>query len=372
MYWDGLLSMGTVHNKSNYYNLILRRNAQKKNGEYPVNIRLKVDSLIKIYATKVAVQEEHWDEKKCVVKRSDPLFFTKNETLSEKISRAEKIILRLEMDGEVSFKNFENEFVTKDTLDEPAKSQPKACFFQYAENFIDLNQSKWAKEHVRNYRTIISKLRKYKEEVYIEDFDLSFLANYEKYMRETLNNASNTVHKTMKFMKPIISAAVLDGVVEKNPFDNYNVKKAPTNRDFLSLDELQRLEKLQDTIQSNKKMHNVLCYFLFACYTGLRYSDLQELCNCHIIENNRIELVQHKTQERVIIPLSKKALKLLPADRAYQDMRAFKVLSNQKTNDYLKCIAVAAGIDKTITCHLARHSNFSFLLKTSNLQAQKN
>ena len=350
--------------------LILRRNAQKKNGEYPVNIRLKIDSIIKIYATKVAVTETHWDEKKCVVKRSDPLFFTKNEALSEKFSRAEKIILRLDMDDDTTFESFEDEFLEKKIPYESDKcTLKKNCFFQFAEKYIDLNQSKWAKEHVRNYRTIISKLKKYKEDVYIEDFDLSFLANYEKYMRETLKNASNTVHKTMKFMKPIISAAVLDEIVEKNPFDNYSVKKAPTNRDFLSLDELHRLENLQETIQSNKKMFNVLRYFLFACYTGLRYSDIQELCNCHIIENNRIELIQHKTQERVIIPLSKKALGLLPSDRQYQDMRVFKVLSNQKTNDYLKCIAVAAGIDKTITCHVARHSNSSSLLKTNSLQA---
>jgi len=56
--------------------LILRRNAQKKNGEYPVNIRLKIDSIIKIYATKIAVLEENWDERRCVVRNADPLHFT--------------------------------------------------------------------------------------------------------------------------------------------------------------------------------------------------------------------------------------------------------------------------------------------------------
>ena len=44
------------------------------------------------------------------------------------------------------------------------------------------------------------------------------------------------------------------------------------------------------------------------------------------------------------------------------------IISNQKINDYLKKIAIVCGIDKNVTFHVARYSNFSFLLKYSVLQ----
>jgi len=44
------------------------------------------------------------------------------------------------------------------------------------------------------------------------------------------------------------------------------------------------------------------------------------------------------------------------------------VLSNQKLNSYLKEIADLCDIHKNVTFHLARHSCFSFVLKTSKLQ----
>ena len=42
--------------------------------------------------------------------------------------------------------------------------------------------------------------------------------------------------------------------------------------------------------------------------------------------------------------------------------------TNQEINRHLKTIAKEAGIDKTVTFHVARHGEFSFLLKFKYLQ----
>lgn len=44
------------------------------------------------------------------------------------------------------------------------------------------------------------------------------------------------------------------------------------------------------------------------------------------------------------------------------------ILSNQKMNSYLKEIGDVCGIRKNLTFHLARHGEFSFLLKFKYLQ----
>jgi len=57
---------------------------------------------------------------------------------------------------------------------------------------------------------------------------------------------------------------------------------------------------------------NVLRYFLFCCYTCVRYSDVANLRYSNIIDGTYISLVMIKTKEHVIIPLSEKAKELLP------------------------------------------------------------
>ena len=49
------------------------------------------------------------------------------------------------------------------------------------------------------------------------------------------------------------------------------------------------------------------------------------------------------------------------------DNKLLPILSNQKMNAYLKEIGDICEIDKELTFHIARHSYFSFLLKTSKL-----
>ena len=53
--------------------------------------------------------------------------------------------------------------------------------------------------------------------------------------------------------------------------------------------------------------------------------------------------------------------------KTYRNGKLFPMLTNQKTNSYLKEIADICGIKKNLTFHLARHSKSSFLLKESNL-----
>jgi len=95
-----------------------------------------------------------------------------------------------------------------------------------------------------------------------------------------------------------------------------------------------------------------LRYFIFCCYTGIRYCDVVKLCYEHI-NNDLIVFKQQKTNRNIIIPISKKAKQLLVSD----DMgKIFKTISIQKTNEYLKLALTLANIDKKVTFHCSRHT----------------
>jgi integrase len=151
-------------------------------------------------------------------------------------------------------------------------------------------------------------------------------------------------------MKTIINEAMRQDefLFIRSPFANYKLKTEPTNRMYLTKNEFEKLYSMRNSM--SEKLNNVLDYFLFSCLTGLRFTDIETLKKKHIIEDNYIELIMHKTHEKIIIPLLEKAKAILnhiDNDNEY----IFCVLSNQKTNEYLKIIIERANIDKQISFH---------------------
>jgi len=174
-----------------------------------------------------------------------------------------------------------------------------------------------------------------------------------------IGNKTNTVTKSFSRMRTFLNLAVKNGIIEKCPFEIYKIKYAQSHREHLSLEELAELEKLLLDHSLNKKLQNVTTWFLFSCYTGLRFSDLQSLTYNNVKEKH-IELFMHKTKEHIIIPLIEKAKNLLPAKYLQKNFlpeeTVFKIMSNQKCNDYLKLAMIAAGISKPISFHCSRHT----------------
>lgn len=99
---------------------------------------------------------------------------------------------------------------------------------------------------------------------------------------------------------------------------------------------------------------DILRYFLFACHTGLRYSDLKTFSKDAII-NDAIHRRMHKTGYLVTIPLSKKAKIFIP-DTSFNDCRIFRIYCNKVTNRVLKNIGTELGLAQKFTCHCARHT----------------
>ena len=109
-------------------------------------------------------------------------------------------------------------------------------------------------------------------------------------------------------------------------------------------------------------MQKVRDIFLWTCYTGLRFTDAQNLRQEDIRIDAEgqywLQMEQEKTEDDIELPLIQKAIVLY---HKYEDERAItgKVLPqyvNQKVNTYLKVIADIVGITLKLTHHIARHT----------------
>ncbi len=135
------------------------------------------------------------------------------------------------------------------------------------------------------------------------------------------------------------------------------------------------MDALEDLFNKDRLplgQQNVLRYFLFSCFTGLRYQDINDLRFKDIQiskdqdgnEVKIISIIQHKTKEEVRIPIISQAEELI-ADDGIDQHPVFRVLTNQKTNSHLKCIVKIAELNRDLTFHESRHTFATICLEKS-------
>ena len=147
----------------------------------------------------------------------------------------------------------------------------------------------------------------------------------------------------------------------KNPYSKFKVGLEETHREFLTLEELYRIEEKQINIERLSAVRDI---FVFACYTGLSYSDISKLNKNHlrkgIDKKEWIIIDRTKTNTRCRIPVLPKANEILRKYENYPKNPSkgllLPVLTNQKMNSYLKELGDICGINKSITMHMARHT----------------
>ena len=112
------------------------------------------------------------------------------------------------------------------------------------------------------------------------------------------------------------------------------------------------------------RLETVKDIFIFCCFTGLAFTDVQHLTPEHILCDNKGEYWIRKPREKTTnmcnIPLLEIPLKLIDKYKHHPECErkniVFPVPSNQRMNSYLKEIADLCGIKKNLSTHVARHS----------------
>lgn len=169
-----------------------------------------------------------------------------------------------------------------------------------------------------------------------------------------------------KFVNLAINKDLFD--LNKYPFRKFKAKTESTKREYLTPEEVERLEDL--TLPEDKKhLKKVVDMFLFSCYTGLRFSDLTALTPESIVTEDGkqwIVIKMQKTKEMVRIPLyllfDGKGIDIVKQHTTDARKLIFDDFTNQYVNRCLKEIAVEAKINKPITFHTARHTQATYLL----------
>lgn len=341
-------------NKFNF-KIVLRTKTIKKDGSSTLFLFATINGIRKYYSLNQSILPKYWNEKKQEVYTSCDDWIMINRTIQQYKTKANEFALKANFDKErMNITEFDNLF-RKEQFDQNN-------IIAFIDNDIKQFGDKFTKGTIAVYKTLSNKLDSFQQNISFQELSPFWWRRFEINLIEK-GNEKNTVHKTFRTLKTFIHRAIEQGILKENPLKAVKVEKAPGKMFFLTLEELNKLEKLYNGFLT-AEYKRALQYFLFSCYTGLRFSDIRELKFKHIFEGEYIEKEIFKTKAKNIIPLSERAKKMMPKIGLIEKP-VFKVYSNQATNRHLKDIMKLAKIEKRISFHCARHTFATISLNIS-------
>ena len=230
-----------------------------------------------------------------------------------------------------------------------------------------------AQSTIRHYKGTLKILIAYKkyneiQKLPIQGLEYSFIKNLDYYMSAIYISPygkkikRNTINKHHARIKAILNNALKERKLDHNPYAHYNFKYEKSKREYLTEEELAKIQDLD--LGDNISLEKVRDIFVFSCNTGIRFQDAQDLEKAdikhHIKNGYYLEFQMTKTSEIIALPLTRQALKIIEKYESYIDRgdinKILPQISNQKFNLYIKHIARLANIQKPISHHIARHT----------------
>lgn len=331
-----------------------RKNQLNKQGTALVQVEASLDQRKAYFKTNIYLHPEHWDKQIAQV-CNHPQANDLNSMLFEFILHLQGIELSLWKRGIQPTLALLRDAIKKNT-------PVNVTFPIFAKEYV--KQSDRRQSTKDNLITTINVLQEFRPGLDFKDITYTFLKDFETYLREK-GNGVNTVAKHLRQLRTLVNEAINQGYIHADayPFRKFKIKQEKGRHEFLTPDELKKLENLE---VSDKKMRHVLDAFLFCCYVGLRFSDFCQLTPANFIKingNRWLHFKSIKTGIELRLPLhllfEGKALTIL--DR-YKIEEFASLGCNSDVNKYLAQIAGMARIKKHITYHTARHTCATLLI----------
>ena len=348
----------------------LDKRRQKKDGSYPIILRLSHFRKTTSINLGLSISEEFWDDKNERIKKSykgtSSVSKLNNRLLKEKI-RAVDIFNDLYEKDKL---NFLSVLQLKSRI---VKTVANDSFYEFSLGLVkELN----ATERFGNaniYYSITKVLKKFHDgkDLKFAEINYDFLKRFEIW-HFSRGNSVNGLSAYMRTIRAIFNRAIKSGVISKDayPFSNYKIKTTPTEKRAIDVNSIKSIMQLK--LDEKDSLFHYRNYFLISYMLyGISFIDMAFLKLENIIDN-RIKFQRRKTSKPYDIKVTPQLEELLSfyikgkvksdfifpvITRDTFDLQYKDVLwARKRYNKGLKEIAQLCNIDERLTSYVSRHS----------------
>ena len=328
------------------YNRYKKASATKK---AVVEMRITYNYKQKWISTGIWLYPNQWKNGKIV---NCPDIIQVSETLDKLLSDVRQIILDMSKEGNIDI------MAIPDRLKK--LNAPKISFLEFCNQRAVIRKYGKKKDSQERYDRFLRLFQDWGKIREFEDITEQSIISYDKYLADKGMRDYSKWNNYHRFLNGFILDAIKEGLMTKNPYAwvNINKEKSRTGIDkYLTFEEF---KKIKTAPMPTPCLERVRDLFVFQTYTCLRYSDLAAFDATRVQEINGMPVYlgdSIKTTKRFVIPI------LTPANEILHKYEGkLPIISNVKYNLYLKNVAQAAGIDKPLSTHWARHTGATMLL----------
>ena len=293
------------------------------------------------FSTSESIHPKHWNFETQRAKKSFTGFSEFNDYL-EKMAEVVKVIYRNANTNGITltpeyFREELNKRLNK-------KAEVQKGFFDYFNEFVEINRATKKINTIKKYITLLNHLKNFQElknyKLSFERIDSKFYETFLAFCINDLKHLNMSIGKNISNLKAVMHWATDRGYNTNTAFLRFKVFKDEADIIYLTEKELMRLYELD--LSQHTRLENVRDVFCFGCFTGLRFSDLLKLKKENI-KKDEIHFITQKTKDNLIVPLNDYAKEIIQ-----KHDNKLPVISNQKTNDYIKELGKIAEIDEPV------------------------
>lgn len=341
----------------------------KRNNKYPIYLRVRVYDRETKLPTNLDVALADWNAKK-----KEPKERTLRMALFSKVLGIETFLnTSIATNVPISVEAVKRHVAS---VNPRVKASINGSFYDYYLAFVERMKATLSAGTIMAYQNIFNALKLYKKRMDISEISLSFIEEFDIFLRDVRGNEDGGRANKHKHLKTIILDMIKHDMPVKNPYPLFKTPKCKIKETYLEKSEIEMFRKLYKKLPKDGVLFKCLEMYLFACYCGLRLSDVVTLqWNQIDLEKGLIIKKQVKTKHEVKAPIFERAkdilMRVLPSkSKIGSDEKVFGEALYPYINKKLKELAAMAGIKKHLTFHSSRHT-FATLLVMDGVSIYK-
>lgn len=349
----------------------LKRGTQSKDGKSPIMARLSVERTMVQFSCKIACSSQLWDSRKSRLVGKSAEAVSVNAELD-----------RLQLSVHRAFEHLQSkqgEMVTAEEIKNTLfglNSDSQGLLYHLEGYLARFRERVGIDRSERRYKCILL-FRKHLEafikhryrvgDLPVQKVCRALVEDFEAYLSREKAFKLNTTAGYLSMLASLLKDLYKRHIIDTYPFLGYSIRWDVGSPRYITKEELLRIIALDETQLGDYELVS-RDMFVFACYTGLSYTDIYLLTSEHLVEESGMTWIRKpriKTGNVCHIPLLPEASAIIEQYRGIHT-RAFRheppmgyllpIPGCDTVNIHLKKIAKLCKINKCLTFHMARHT----------------